>query len=194
MDFQKAIKNIQVHLPNDTEILDIIDLCDLYLSGDSWNNWSDFSQNILSINNKKISIYKNNKTINTTNDLHFKSHIKIVAQKSSWAMVSFSNETCFIWLLNHNNKLRFYYLENDVWKYDLLPLTSGIQTLRTLVKTLRETSENIVVDSDKIRVPFTTDIKKTWAFLWPPNETVKNEMSLQNNMLANKFLKECGVI
>lgn len=194
MDLQKAIKNIQIHLPDDKEILDIIDLCDLYLLNDGWNNWSDFSKNILSINNKKISIYKNDKAIITTNDLHFKSHIKIIAQKSSWAMVSFSNDNCFVWLLNDNNKLRFYYLKDDVWKYDLLPLASGIQTLRALVKTLREASENIIVDSNKIRVPFTTDIKKTWAFLWPPNETVKNEMSLQNNMLATKFLKECGVI
>lgn len=206
MDCRKAIVNVQAYLPDDKEIIKIIELCNLRPIEDDWRKWQDNCGNILFIRKNKIittikkSVFLKKEPIIT--DIHFKASVDRIAKNSKFAMVSFAKSKdnksllqniCFIWFLSNENKLRLLVFMRNEWIENQFPLCSGIKTLRTFVKNLN-CEQKVIIGPKKIRGPHPSRISRTWITKWPPNHFLIEDMKSTNPILTEIVINDCGVI
>ena len=145
MDKKKAITSLTAFLPKDQEVLSIIDLCGLEPEGTGWKLWSDnMGHNLIVKNNKTVTSKKANPVTRfpyIIKDIHFKASAKQIAENSKWVMISLAESVedgvlniCFLWFLGIDGKLRLLCYMKDEWVENKPPLSSGVNTLRTIIK------------------------------------------------------------
>jgi len=205
MDRSKALTNVQAYLPNDSEINDIIELCDLEPVGDSWRLWTDNGGYTLIIKNDKNVIAKKDNPTDRQNikikDIHFKSTAKQISNNSKWAMLSVAKNTedpnvnmCYIWFLGKDNKLRLLCFLRNEWVENQMPLSSGIGSLRTVVQNIEIDDYKVISGSRYIKGTYSGNVLKSWATRWPPSNRVTLDMLLTNRTLLHRILTDCGVL
>jgi len=204
MDFSKALANVQAYLPHDSEITSIIGLCDLEPL-DSWRLWTDNGGHTLIIKNNRRVIAKKDNPTNFKNtkikDIHFKSTALQISDSSKWAMVSIAKSIedpnaniCYVWFLGKDNKLRLLCFLRNEWVENQMPLSSGIYSLRTIVKHLNVDDYKVIFGSRYIKGTYSGNVIKSWATNWPPSNTLTLDMLLTNRTLLHRILTDCGVL
>lgn len=193
MDKIQALESVKAFLKNDTDIETIIKVCDLYPAAYSWRKWTDNLGNHIQIyNNKRVKLFinhPNNKKYIIT-DLYFKLYPDKIAKMSTWAFISFGKDnkdilnTCLVWFLGEDNRLRSLSYSNNKWNPNHPPLLSGIDTLRQIVRNFNVVSYK-QFDILKIKGPLPANITKSWATQWPPYEKLIKELILFNSKLGN---------
>lgn len=199
-----ALTSVKAFLPNDNEVIKIIDMCDLDPSPKTWRLWTDGNGNNLIIRNDKTVFSK--KTKPTTRypiiikDIYYKSSAKQISNNSKWAMVSLAESIeesipniCFLWFLGIDDKLRLVCYMKDAWVENKSPLSSGILSLRTIIKNMEE-SYKVIMGSGYISGPYEGNIVKSWAVSWPPSKNFQLDLLLTNRTIGDKILKDCGVL
>lgn len=132
----QKIESLKAFLPNDKEILDIINLCELKPSINTWKEWIDIGENILYIteNRKlktkinKIKINENCKVV----DIYIKCKISKLLEKSIYIFIILSKNNIYDIFLLAKNLYYFKYKNNKL--NICLPLSAGLKKLRKLIK------------------------------------------------------------
>ena len=205
MDLSKALINVEAYLPDDTDILKIIRMCDLEPVGDSWCKWTDHGGHTLIIkNNRKVIAKKDaptNRKAETIKDIHLKSSAKQIANNSQWGLISIAKSAvdpnaniCYVWFLGNDEKLRLLCFLKNEWVENQLPLSSGMHTLRTVVKHLDIDDYKPIFGARYIKGTYSGDVIKSWATRWPPSKTLILDMLLTNRNLLHRILTDCGVL
>ena len=196
MKQDKALASIEAFLTKSPEITELISLCDLYPAQDSWRKWTDHQGNFIQIhNNKKVVSFTSNplsQEDRIVTDVYFKSFPKKIFSISKWAFISFGRDSgntfsvCFIWLLGHDSRLRLLTCTDGEWIKNSPPLTSGIDTLRSIIRH-KDVNDFDKVDILNIKGPVGAKITRSWATEWPPSEELINEMLDVSKELTTKI-------
>lgn len=194
MNYEKAIVNVKAFLPNDNEIIKIIEICNLNPLKDDWRNWidnSDFNLNIRKDHN--IYIYKNipNKQSLIIKDIHFKAPIDVISNNSKFALILFSykqqTDICYVWFLGNDDNLRLCLFVKNEWVENRSPLMAGIGILRTIVNNMNvEKHKTVLVKSILNEI--------SWATKWPPTNKMILDMMLTYQPLAKSIVDGCKLI
>ena len=142
---ETAIVNVKAFLPEDKEIIQIIDMCNLDPDGDSWLKWSDSNGNYLHIKKDKTVVSNKDsptkKKIRLIKDIHFKAPIDVISKNSKWALICFAESSvnipsfhnispginiAFIWFFGIDNKLRLSTFIQNEWIENQSPLITSI--------------------------------------------------------------------
>ena len=210
---ETAIVNVKAFLPQDQEIIQIIDMCNLDPEGDSWYKWSDANGNYLHIKNDKTVISSKEsptkKKIRIIKDIHFKAPIDVISKNSKWALICFAESSAgipqfnnilpglniiFIWFLGIDNKLRLSTFIQNEWIENQSPLITSVTTLRTIVKYLNIDKYCVVKITD-IKEPLSSAFtKKAWATPWPPSKNMILDMMLTYQPLARYITNDCNLL
>jgi hypothetical protein len=205
MDYPKALASVKAYLPEDKEIVRIIEMCDLEPAGKGWRLWTDsLGHNLIIKNNKCITSKKVNPVSRypfKIKDIHYKSSAKQISNISKWSMISLAESQengvpniCFLWFLGFDNRLRLLCYMKDEWIENKPPLSSGINTLRTIIKNIDEISYKVIKGSRYVSGPYEGNIIKSWVSSWPPSNNMKLDILLTNRTIGQKILSDCGVI
>ena len=196
MNYTKAIINVKASLPEDEEIIKIIEICKLEPTN-TWRLWTDNNgHNMIIKNNKTITLKKNNRQPIIVKDIYFKSSAKQIANNSKWAMISLAKNKdnaniCFLWFLGFDNILRLMCHVKDSCMENKPPLSSGINTLKFIVKNLNVENYKTILDSRYINGPYEGNVVKSWITNWPPSENMQLDMLMTNKTISEKILKDC---
>jgi hypothetical protein len=210
---ETAIVNVKAFLPEDKEIIQIIDMCNLDPDGDSWLKWSDSNGNYLYIKKDKTVVSNKEsptkKRTRLIKDIHFKAPIDVISKNSKWALICFAETVnirqgiksalsginiAFIWFLGIDNKLRLTTFIQNEWIENQPPLTTGITTLRTIVKHLNISNYCMIKIAD-IKEPLSVAFaKKVWATPWPPSKNMILDMMLTYQPLARHVTNDCNLL
>lgn len=204
MNYNKALINVKAFLPGDDEIIKIIEMCDLVPTG-TWQLWTDNNgHNMVIKNNRTVTSKKTNPIVRhpvIIKDIHFKSSAKQIANNSKWAMISlaesqedFTPNICFLWFLGFDNRLRLVCYVRDSWMENKPPLSSDINTLRSIVKNLDIEGYKVIMGSRYIKGPYAGEVVKSWAVKWPPPANMQLDILMTNKTIGEKILKDCGVL
>lgn len=204
MEYKKALVSVKAYLPEDEEIVRIIEICDLEPSG-TWRLWTDdLGHNLIIKNNRSVTSKKVNPVARTPiriKDIHFKSSAKQIADNSKWVMISLAESVedgvpniCFLWFLGLDGRLRLLCYMKDEWVENKPPLSSGVHTLRTIVKNLDSTTYKVIKGSRYVNGPYEGNVVKTWVSTWPPSSNMKLDILMTNRTIGQKILSDCGVI
>lgn len=196
---EKEIESVKAYLPNDAEILKIIQICQLYPTA-SWKSWTDHLGNSLNIlNDKKVLSLREHPLAPTDKiitDIYHKAPPDRISKNSKWAFIAFgegdkqNNSLCFIWLLGNDDRLRLITYYKDGWIENYPPLGCGMKTLRTIVKHIGIESDNIP-NLKEIKGSTAANIIKAWSTPWPPSANIKLDLLLTNKILASKVFEDC---
>jgi len=204
MDFKKSLINVKAFLPEDKEILKIIEVCDLEPT-DDWKVWTDHNGHNLIIKNNRTATSKTTNPIERypvkIKDIYFKASAGQIAANSKWVMVSLAEgipgtvpNICFMWFLGVDNRLRLVCYLRDAWVENKTPLSSGIHTLRHIVKNFDVSGYKVIMGSRYISGPYEGNVVKSWASQWPPSSNMQLDILLTNRTIGQKILKDCGVL
>lgn len=190
MNLSKAIVNIKAFLPEDEDIIKIIDVCNLKPLNADWRIIFDPYGNSLSFKKDKTIFTNINDNPNTIQDIYFKSHPKTISSKSNWSMISLTeNDSFFVWFLGVDNKLRSCCYMNDEWQENKPPLVCGINTLRKIVQSFDVDDYNVIMGSS-IHGPYDGKVIKTWVTEWPPSVNMMLDLNLTNKQFGQKLIGE----
>lgn len=196
-EIEKQIVSLTAFLPEDKDVLDIIQLCHLY-PVESWKNWTDYLGWTLGIaDNKKVIIHRDlpfSYDEYFITDLFYKSHPSKLFSNSSKVVIALAdsnkNDTAFVWLLGKDKRLRMATFSGK-WIENISPLLSGMKTLRIVLKALKEENPGpIETDYKELRGALPASIIRAWSTTLPITANVKLDMMLTNNILASKILKD----
>lgn len=186
MSYTKNLISLKAFLPNNKYIIDIVKYCGLKDTND-WKIWIDDYGNILSVDYKRHTKIKLNQNIDlqtiNSKDLYFKANIKDLARINKCAVISTSENSYYIWMLDENNILRLCYYLNDILMENQPVLISGLKNLKIIMDNLDVDGFKIL---DSITEPLGTNIMKSWATSWPLS---KDLISL----LPNQIIKDCSL-
>jgi hypothetical protein len=196
MDIDKSLVSLRAFIPDDQEVVQIIQLCSLYPTN-SWRHWTDYlGHNLVITENKKVVVFKEHPLApveKIITDIYHKSYPQQLAQISKRVVIAFGEEdkfgdVCLIWFLGKDNKLRMSLFSKGQWIDNPPPLSSGVKTLRFIVKHLGvEQPESL--DSKYVQSSFLAcKITKIWGSNLPMDKNIKLDMLLQNSILASKIL------
>lgn len=195
----KAIESVKAFLPNDREIELAIRLCDLYPCEGSWKKWGDNQGSYIQIQGtKKLVSFTHNpldQDERIITDLYFKSHPQKIASISKWAFIAFGRDNndlfnvCFIWFLGKDNRLRMATLKRDKWIKNSSPLICGIDTLKSVIRTICLDGRR--EDISDIKGPIAAYIVCSWSTQWPPSQDILEEMTNKNENLTNRIKELC---
>ena len=178
---KKALVNVQAFLPDDKEIVSILNACDMS-PADDWRLWiNGESPSIRIYHNKKIMCRKRNVETPGTIDLYFGSHPTQLAELSKLALIIFvANVMCILLFLGKDNKLRLArYLDKiDEWQRDY-PLTLPLEDVRTLIK-------HEGVETHRRVSCYGSSRAIGWVTPWPPSRDLlidfdKKDKEIWNN-------------
>lgn len=199
LNYDQALMNVSLFLPEDKEILDIIKFCQLRPSEDSWKIWHDHLGNHINISNdKKPSSYKDSPLSHTNKiitDLYYKSLPKQLGSFATQTVILFgegdkaTSNVAFIWLLGKDNRLRLLTYAKNEWIENYPPLSIGLKTLRTIVRNLK-IKQNQAINTLDLKGPVAATILKGWVSNWPPDNKLKLEMLLVNKILTAAIIKD----
>jgi hypothetical protein len=211
---ETAIVNVKAFLPDDKEIIPIINICNLEPKGDSWLKWSDSNGNYLHIKKDKTVVSnKESPTKNNTRlikDIHFKAPINVISKNSKWALICFAESLStnappfnnispginivFIWFLGIDDKLRLSMFIQNEWIENQSPLITSITTLRTIVRHF-DIDKYCVIKISDIKEPLSIAFaKKAWATPWPPSKNMILDMMLTYQPLARHITNDCNLL
>jgi hypothetical protein len=202
MNYNEALVNVQAYLPNDKEIIKIIEICSLTPIEGSWRIWTDNGGHLLIIKkNRKViarRILSDNLIIK---DLYHKSSAKQISKTSKFAMFSIAKtkedsttNICYIWFLGNDNKLRLLCFLKNEWVDNQMPLGCGLKTLRFLVRHLDIENYKAVRGHRSIKGTYTGTVEKSWLTKWEPKRTLLLDMLLTSRNMMNRILTDCGVL
>jgi hypothetical protein len=188
MNRQQALASLQAFLPEDKEIIKIINLCDLYpING--WRTWqNEYSPYIQIKQDKTIKVYNKEEVFpSSKKDLYIYANTKEVASISKRLLfIETCNNNLSFLFWGRDNRLRCRRYVNDIY-LNSPPLIHSIDDLRILIK-----NENI---NQYTEVPIAN--KKAWVTPWPPKKEFYNEIKKEINIcnsLAESLIQECSVM
>ncbi len=205
MDYRKALVNVQAFLPDDCEITKIIEICDLEPL-DSWRHWTDHNGHMLVIkNNRTVAIKKESPTADRKytkiKDVHFKSTAKQISENSKWAAFSIAKSIqypnvniCYVWFLGLDDRLRLLCFLRNEWVENLMPLSYGIRSLRTIVRNLNVDNYKVIFGLRYIKGMYPGEEVKSWATNWYPEKVFTLDLLLTNRVILHRVLTDCGVL
>lgn len=175
MKRSKALASLKAFLPEQGDVIQIVELCRLFPMKDSWRKWTDHLGNFLQVhNNKKVVSFEHHpeeiKDVKVT-DIFYKSHPSKIAQISKHAFIAtgkddHDNQIVFIWFLGNNDRLRLVTSCNGEWIQNYSPMICGIDTLRPIIRSL--SSEKLIrVPILKVTGTVAAQISKSWSTPWP---------------------------
>ena len=187
---KKAKVSLQAFLPDDNEIIKIIEMCGLELfDKNNWKEWHDNVENKIYVTDDKKLFIKNIKIKHKITDIYFKSKPLQIANNSKLVMISVTNNNnYFVWFVGNDDRIRMLCYINHEWE-NRLPLSSNIETIRTIIKNL-DINDYKVIDGIKIKKE---SVIKTIISTWPPSQNMKTDMILTNK-IGQKILSDCGAI
>jgi hypothetical protein len=172
MSYKKNLVSLKAFLdPLSIGIIDIIKYCNLNHTTD-WSEWIDDYGNLFKIIDKnnftiKLNSDIDNQTINTK-DLYIKSHINELVNFSKFSLISISDDSYFIWLLDNNNILRLYQYADGIFIGSQPVLLSSTDTLKKIIRNINVDSFHEVYH---ITEPASKkEANKAWATQLPMNE------------------------
>ena len=170
-----ALASLTAFLPDQQDIIKIVELCRLFPMKKSWRKWTDHLGNYLQVHNNKrvVSFEHHPEEIKDTQvtDIFYKSHPKKIANISKHAFIAKgendqNEKSVFVWFLGNDDRLRLVTSNNNVWIRNYSPMICGIDTLRPIVRSL-STDKLTLVPILKITGAVASRISKSWSTPWP---------------------------
>lgn len=200
-DKDKNLESVKAFLPDDLEVIQIIQICQLYPTN-SWRVWVDHLGNSLVILNDKKVISLREHPLSPSDkiitDIYQKAPPNKIAKNSKWALIAFAegdknnNQLCFLWMLGNDDRLRIITYVKDGWIENYPPLGCGMKTLRTIAKHLNIEARDIS-NLKEIKGSVAANIINAWATSLPLSAGVKLELLLSNKILASKIFEDCKI-
>lgn len=173
MNRKQALTSLQAYLPEDKEIIKIINLCDLHPVNESSNGWREwcnqYSPYIKIQKNKKIvTRWKGQDWFASQNDLYAYACPQEIA-KLSKKLLFIADKDCFCLLFwGNDNRFRYRrYFDGMCWNDP--PLFLPVDDLRSFIKL-----EN-VESFEKIQTTKKTSAQ-AWITSWPPTKEFCQEI------------------
>lgn len=172
---EQALASLQAFLPNDNEIVKIINFCDLDpINPDNWRIWgNEYSFFIKVKKNKKLLIsWQEEDFLAPKKDLYAYANIKDVANISKTLLFIAEEDIaednyCFSFLfLGKDEKLRYRRYVKNIYRNDP-PLSLSIDDIRTLIKNENINGYKPVLSNKKNA--------KAWITSWPPKSDFYQE-------------------
>ena len=184
MSYEKSIVSVKAFLPDDDEIIKIIEICDLQPLKDDWKDWVDSSGFNLHIKKDHSAyIYQSipSKQNIVVKDIHFKAPIRGISDNSKLALICFCGEydACHIWFLGNDDKLKLCTFFKKEWIENRSPLTSGISIPRVIVKNLN-IKDHKSINSIKRLSTVILPVRRSWVTKWPPTNIMILNMMFTN--------------
>lgn len=158
---KKALINVQAFLPNDKEIVKIIDRSNLN-ELDNWRLWGNGkSPSIKICKNKFVKCYERNTIAPESLDLYFGAAPKQIAKISKSVLIIIVSNIMTILFLGKDNKFRLasYHDDKNIWVRNY-PLSLQLNDIRTFIK-----YENV---ETYLPVALSTQNAIGWVTIWPP--------------------------
>lgn len=182
---QRSLVNVQAYLPNDTEIIRIINGCALSSKGD-WRIWQNSESPYLKIGkNRELHLRYKQEDEFHPEDIYRNAPPEVLAEISKTAL-----------LIQIERSMSFIFMGSDGlirtakcgswWKRDP-PLFYHVEDLRTLIK-----HENVELAQP---VPCYWSTGKGWVTPWPPSRDFVTELEKENacNNLAKSLIEDFSV-
>lgn len=179
MNRTQALVSLQAYLPEDQEIVTILNLCDLHPVDETsagWRQWQNqYAPYIKVQKNKKLVIrWKGEEFFARKNDLYaYTNVIQIANMSKKLFLIKDKNCLCFLFW-GQDDKLRYRRYFQDkltlqgTWWTDP-PLSLPITDLRTIVKYEKIEGHH--------QVPLAKKTKGTgWITSWPPSDSFSQEV------------------
>lgn len=170
----QALASLQAYLPEDKEIIKIINLCDLYPMDESssgWRGWcNQYSPYIRVQKNKKlVTKWKGQDCFASQNDLYAYASTQEVA-KFSKKLLFLVDKNCFCLLFwGQDDRFRYRrYFDGTYWNDP--PLFLPINDLRTFIKLEK------VESFEKIQTTKKSSTTQAWITSWPPKKEFYQEI------------------
>lgn len=189
----QALISLQAFLPEDREIVKIVNYCDLDpidSTNAGWKIWQNRYSPYLKIqNNKKIIIHwKEEDFLAPKKDLYAYSGAQDIARISKVLLFITHNECFHFLFLGKDNKLRYrQYLEGTYLNKP--PLQVPLEDVRTLIK-----NENIIGHKS---IQLIKGPARGWMTSWPPERSFYQELKKETkicNSPAESLIQECYAI
>lgn len=168
---KKALASVQAYLPEDKEIVRILEVCDFYPINDSfggWKEWINYSHKVTFSKDKKIRISKHNSNVKNT-DLYAYSNILDIAEISKKLLLKFDKNRVWFLFLGGDDRIRLK-IYSDGFALSESPLTLPLVDIRALVT--RENFDGFVKIGPKTWVS-TLPVKKKFLEAIKETETCK---------------------
>lgn len=186
MNRLQALASIQAYLPEDTEIVKILNYCDLNPI-DGWRIWqNEYSPYIKVQKDKKIGIrFKEEDYFVPKMDLYAYSKTYDVAKISKKLLFILNENNCLSFLfLGNDDKLRYRRYSNSIYINEP-PLFVPIEDIRVFIK-----HENI---DGHCSVKLAKKQSLGWVTSWPPSTRFYQEIKKEicNNQLESLIQDFC---
>lgn len=187
MSYTKNLISLKAFLPDKKYIIDIVKYCGLK-DTDNWKIWIDDYGNRLSVDRNRIPKIKLNENIDlqtlNSKDLYLKANINYLSSINKFSVISTADCAYYIWMMDHNNRLRLCYYLNDILMENQPVLISGINNLKIIISNLDVDGFRMI---DSIIEPLGKDKMKSWATTWPMSEDLLS-------LLPDIIKKDCKIV
>ncbi len=189
MNRKQALASLQAFLPEDKEIIKMINLCDLHPIDESpsgWRKWCNQYSPYISVqkNKKLVTRWKGQNWFATQNDLYAYSEPQQLA-KMSKKLLFITEKDCFCLLFwGNDNIFRYRRYFSESMCFSDPPLFLPIEDLRKFIKL--ESIDNF----EKIRLTKKSSASG-WVTSWPPKKEFYQEIKgiVCNNQVESLILE-----
>ncbi len=182
---EQALASLQAFLPEDKEIIKIINLCDLH-SNNTWRVWENQYSPYLKIqkNKKLVTLKKESDIFSLKTDLYaYASPIDVADISNKLLLLIDEDRLCFLFW-GKDDLFRYRQFQNGMWCHDS-PLVLPIEDIRTFVK--HEKIEGYLKIYFKREQP-----TFGWITSWPPKKSLHQDISKEicQNQIIDKLFKD----
>lgn len=172
MTYNKNIISLRAFLgKTNAAILDLVKICNLK-DTNNWSEWIDDYNNTLKITDEKDLLIKLNTIIDiqyiNTKDLYMKRNIKDTLKNATFSLISISDTSYYIWILDEFKILRLYSYIDGILIGQQPILISPVDTLKKIIRNLNVESfqevYHIIEPSSK------HEANKAWVTKLPMNK------------------------
>lgn len=197
MTRDQALASVQAYLPDDKEIIRIINLCHLNPIDDYTNGWREwknhYSPRLIVQKNKKLTIKYKEADFKSSDIYEYSSlnDISKMSKKLLFIDANLAKGHCFCFLFwGKDDRLRYRRYLDDMWFKDP-PISLPLEDIRILVK-------NECIDGYCSFVPV-KNLKqshkksfqpaKGWVTSWPPSKEFYEEIIKETNISKSKAIQ-----
>lgn len=186
MQRNQALASLQAFLPEDKEIVKILNLCDLH-PNDTWRIWENQYSPYLKVqkNKKLVTRWKGTDFFSPKTDLYAYASPTDVAGISD-KLLFLAEDNCFCFLFwGKDNLLRYRRRLNGLWCYDP-PLFLPIEDIRTFVKH-EKIEGHVKIKPSKGQKP------TGWITSWPPKKSFHQDI-IKETQICNSHSAESLIL
>lgn len=197
MTRDQALISVQACLPDDKEIVKLINLCKLDPVDNSTNCWREwknhFSPRLIIQKNKKIAIKYKGADFKSSDIYEYSSlnDISKISKKLLFIDANRARGHCFCFLfLGNDDRLRYWRHLDDIWFKDP-PISLPLEDIKSLIRNEGVEGYCSIIPADNMKNSHKKSFRpaKGWVTSWPPNKEFYDEIMIETDISKTKAVK-----